>query len=839
MQVDIDKAQERMLELFALSPELEEQFYAGDEAFCSKIESYCLEDSNAISLDAIQHLISTQGTTWTKIDNPDTDIDIMPLIEVYTSDLGSSCPIDIKQDVEQDLSYDNYYLAEQATARFLDANLDMPIRLNSFTGSLRAYLNSYLQCADADLADLADNNILLIQNIIDLDNQMYAIAQQHIYLTRIGEYRDSKIQAEIPELNHQEYDIFDNPEPVKSIDLLNQDTYHVPAGLDDNTNIATGEQGILADLDIDEPIPAVGLFDLLTTTTSEDFDTDEDDIDELDELEDEPDEEEEIFDDPDDIFDESEDVEEELTDDEELVEESEDELTEEFEDSEEELFDDPDDAAIFDDVGTDNSDEDFETELAESEELVEDEDELDEDELDEDEEVFDDPDEEDLESIVDDYNANLPTNIEFDIFADDFDENIANISTSDIQAILEQEGIDEDSEEVLGDLEEEEIDSEEVFEDSDEEETFEDEEFEDSDEEFEDSEDEETFEDEEFEDSEDEETFEDETFEDEDEEFENLDEEETFEELEDLDEDEEEILEDEEFEDQDEEPSDLDEEETVEDEVINPTEGTPQALEPSTVFSDETFDDEDEVFTAADFEDEDEDELSDIPDDDFDDLAFEEEDTEDEEELQDEFDEIPDEEEEVSDEFDELPDEEEELQDEEEELQDEEEELQDEEEELQDEEEELQEEFDELPDEEESFEGDFDEILDEEESSDDDFDEIPDDVFDESDDIMDFLDDDEEIDDSIFEAEEDDILSLDCMLNEDIETAHQATEQASQYNPLSSTDMGIPQSAIRAPQTAEEKNVATADAILSLYNKLARSPKIAMSALRSIFQQDG
>ena len=104
---------------------------------------------------------------------------------------------------------------------------------------------------------------------------------------------------------------------------------------------------------------------------------------------------------------------------------------------------------------------------------------------------------------------------------------------------------------------------------------------------------------------------------------------------------------------------------------------------------------------------------------------------------------------------------------------------------------------------------------------------------------MDFLDDDEEIDDSIFEAEEDDILSLDCMLNEDIETAHQATEQASQYNPLSSTDMGIPQSAIRAPQTAEEKNVATADAILSLYNKLARSPKIAMSALRSIFQQDG
>ena len=125
MQVDIDKAQERMLELFALSPELEEQFYAGNESFCSTIEDYCLDDSNAISVEAIQNL--TQGTAWAKLDNPDTEIDLMPLTEVYSCATGATCSLDIKHNIEL-----IDYTPERVLSTVLNAEFDMPISLNAF-----------------------------------------------------------------------------------------------------------------------------------------------------------------------------------------------------------------------------------------------------------------------------------------------------------------------------------------------------------------------------------------------------------------------------------------------------------------------------------------------------------------------------------------------------------------------------------------------------------------------------------------------------------------------------------------------------------------------------------
>ena len=108
------------------------------------------------------------------------------------------------------------------------------------------------------------------------------------------------------------------------------------------------------------------------------------------------------------------------------------------------------------------------------------------------------------------------------------------------------------------------------------------------------------------------------------------------------------------------------------------------------------------------------------------------------------------------------------------------------------------------------------------------FDDIEDDSDTSLDDILGISSD----EDSQSSVEYDDFSDVDELIDD----AYSAMEN----NPLSNTDLGVPETSIkRVPVTAEEKNEAAAEAILSLFNRLVSSPKAAKRVFDNIITKEG
>lgn len=108
------------------------------------------------------------------------------------------------------------------------------------------------------------------------------------------------------------------------------------------------------------------------------------------------------------------------------------------------------------------------------------------------------------------------------------------------------------------------------------------------------------------------------------------------------------------------------------------------------------------------------------------------------------------------------------------------------------------------------------------------FDDIEDDSDTSLDDILGISSD----EDSQSSVEYDDFSDVDELIDD----AYSAMEN----NPLSTTDLGVPETSIkRVPITAEEKNEAAAEAILSIFNRLVSSPKAAKRVFDNIITKEG
>lgn len=133
-------------------------------------------------------------------------------------------------------------------------------------------------------------------------------------------------------------------------------------------------------------------------------------------------------------------------------------------------------------------------------------------------------------------------------------------------------------------------------------------------------------------------------------------------------------------------------------------------------------------------------------------------------------------------------------------------------------------------------------------SSDEDFDEPDvdsdeDTSLDEPDGEFDDLDDDSDtsLDDILgISSDEDSQSSVEYDDFSDVDELIDDAYSAMGNNPLSNTDLGVPETSIkRVPVTAEEKNEAAAEAILSLFNRLVSSPKAAKRVFDNIITKEG